>query len=386
MSDKEYNIEEEEKEIDLLELFKKVWAKRKMVMIWCAVGAVLGLVIAFSIPKEYTTSIKLAPEAGDSKSSSGGMGALAAMAGINLGSQSADAVSVQLYPDIVKSVPFSLSLLSVPVTDVDEKKHFTIQEYLDKDVKSPWWSVVTSIPGQILSVLSTEKPEEPDPNHKTDAFKLTKDEEKLVNAVNNAVNVAVDAKTFVITINVTAQDPMVSAILADSVASKLKEYVTRYRTNKARQDLEYVRNLNSEAKEAYYTAQQKYAKFLDENQGIVLYSAQTMRDRLENEATLAFNMFNQTSQQLQMAEAKVQQETPVFATIEPATVPIKPSAPRKVLILAGFIFLAGVMSVAWILFVQPLREEMKKGKKQEEEEDTDEMVLHDAPAEDEKED
>ena len=92
----------------------------------------------------------------------------------------------------------------------------------------------------------------------------------------------------------------------------------------------------------------------------MLYSAQTMSDRLENEATLAFNMFNQTSQQLQMAKAKVQEETPVFATINPATVPVKPVAPRKVLIIVGFIFLAFVAACVWILLIQPLRRQLKE--------------------------
>lgn len=48
----------------------------------------------------------LAPESGG-KSGGGSMGALAAMAGINLGTSSGeDALSPELYPDIVSSTPF----------------------------------------------------------------------------------------------------------------------------------------------------------------------------------------------------------------------------------------------------------------------------------------
>ncbi|MDE7109120.1 MAG: chain-length determining protein, partial [Muribaculaceae bacterium] len=84
----------EEKEIDLLELASKLWAQRKKLIIWSVCGAVIGLIIAFSIPKEYNTTVKLAPEANDNKSS-GSLGALASMAGLSAGSASgADA----LYP------------------------------------------------------------------------------------------------------------------------------------------------------------------------------------------------------------------------------------------------------------------------------------------------
>lgn len=365
----EINIENfdnsEEKDIDLTLILKKLLQNKKMILLWCLVGLVLGLIIAVSIPREYQTSVTLAPEANGNKSSNSNLGALAAMAGVNIGSSGADAVSPQLYPDIVKSAPFSLSLLNVRLTDKDEKRKFTVAEYLENDVKSPWWSVITGAPGMIIGALSgggdnKEENIETATVSETDPLVISTKESQLLGALNRRLNVAVDIKTSIVTISVRMQDPMVSAILADSVAKQLKEYITDYRTNKARQDLEYIEKLNAEAKQKYYEAQQKYANYLDTHQGIVLYSAQTMSDRLENEATLAFNMFNQTSQQLQMAKAKVQEETPVFATINPATVPVKPVAPRKVLIIVGFIFLAFVAACVWILLIQPLRRQLKE--------------------------
>ena len=86
-----------------------------------------------------------------------------------------------------------------------------------------------------------------------------------------------------------------------------------------------------------------------------------MRDRLENEATLAFNLYNPDGyQQVQKAQAKVQENTPVYAVVTPATVPVKASSPKKFMILAGFTFLAFVACAAWILFIAPLIMERKK--------------------------
>lgn len=343
---------EEDKEIDLLELAKKLWIRRKTILIWCGIGAVLGLIIAFSIPRSYTTTVKLAPEMSDNTGKSG-MNALASFAGINLNNNGADAVYPELYPDVVHSVPFCLSLMQTPLTNKKGDRKFTLEEYMEDDVKSPWWRVITGLPGKIIGALSSSVDEVTPADHKPNSFQLTKEEYKLIKSLNSMVVANVDKKTFVVTISVTMQDPMVSAVLADTVVNRLREFVTNYRTNKARQDLIYAEKLNKEAKEAYYAAQQKYANYLDTHQGVVMYSAQTVRDRLENEATLAFNLYNQTSQQLQMAKAKVQQETPVYATISPATVPISPSAPRKALILVGFVFLAFVACAAWILFIEP---------------------------------
>lgn len=349
----------DEKEIDLLELATKLWAQKKKIVKWCVWGAVIGLVIAFSIPREYATSVKLAPEISDPKAAAGGLGALASIAGPSSGAASgADAVYPQLYPDVVSSVPFITSLFNVEVETKEDGEKFTVQQYMEDETSSPWWSVILGVPGKIIGLLKAD--EEVEEGHKLNNFQLTKDEADLVEALSKRVTANVDQKTSVVTIDVKMQDPLVSAMLADTVVTRLQEYVTSYRTNKARQDLEYAEKLNKEAQQEYYRAQQRYADYLDRNQGLAFRSAQITRDRLENETTLAFNLYNQTAQQVQKAKAKVQETTPVYAVVTPATVPIKPAAPRKVLILAGFIFLAFVACAAWILFIQPMVEEHKK--------------------------
>ncbi|MDE7108607.1 MAG: hypothetical protein K2O49_01380, partial [Muribaculaceae bacterium] len=235
-----------------------------------------------------------------------------------------------------------------------------VEQYMDEEISSPWWSAVMGLPFKLLAALKSSEPE--DAGHKLNTFQLTKEESKLVEALNQRISASVDQKTSVVSISVNMQDPLVSAVLADTVVSRLQEFITEYRTNKARKDLEYAETLNEEAQQEYYKAQQRYADYLDRNQGIVLHSAQITRDRLENEATLAFNLYNQTAQQVQKAKAKVQETTPVYAVVTPATVPVKPSSPRKFMILVGFTFLAFVACAAWILFGAPLLAERKAGK------------------------
>lgn len=357
--------QEEEKEIDLLELASKLWKGRRFIIKWSVIGAVVGLIVAFSIPKEYATSVKLAPEATGGKSAGGGLGALAAMAGINTGSGSADAVYPQLYPDVVGSVPFAVSLFDVPVTDVKKEHKYTVRQYLEEETKAPWWSAVTGLPFKLIGLLRSSDDSDKNKSNKIDEFQLTPKEDAVMKALNQRISASVDAKTNVVTISVSMQDPMVSAILADTVVDRLQKYVTEYRTNKARKDLEYAEKLNNEAKEAYYKSQQRYADYLDRNQGLVMHSAQTTRDRLENEATLAFNLYNQTSQQLQIAKAKVQENTPVYATVSPATVPLKAASPKKPLILIAFTFLGFLGSAAWLLFIKPIIKEAKAKKEKE---------------------
>lgn len=349
----------EEKEIDLLDLASRLWDQRKKLIKWSVCGAVIGLVVAFSIPREYVTAVTLAPESNGAKIPGGGLGALASMAGINTGAEAgADAVYPMLYPDVVSSVPFVTSLFDVEVTTKEDGKKMTVQQFMEDETRVPWWSYILGLPGKIIGFFKSV--DEVDADHKLNSFQLTQDESLLVEALNQRISAAVDAKTSVVSINVKMQDPLVSAVLADTVVSRLKEYITAYRTNKAREDLEYAEKLNKEAKDNYYKVQQRYADYLDRNQGIAFHSAQTIKERLANEATLAFNLYNQTAQHVQSAQAKVQETTPVYAIITPATVPIRPASPKKLLILIGFTFLGFVSCAAWILSVSPFLAQYKE--------------------------
>ena len=350
----------QEKEIDLLELVYKLWDKRKTLLIWCMWGVLAGLIIAFSIPKEFSTTVKLAPEVKTTKGSlSGGLGALASMAGISASvNTGSDAVYPTLYPDIVESVPFATSLFDVPITD-KEGKTFTVREYLKKETKNPWWGVILALPGKIIGLFSSQDEENNGEGHVTDNFKLTKEETKLVQALRKRITAEVDQKTSVITITTMMQDPLVSATLADTVVDRLRDYITDYRTNKARKDLEYAQTLNNEAQQDYYDAQQRLADYIDRNQNLATRSAKVTQERLQNESELAFNLYNETALQLQNAKSKVQETTPVYTEITPATVPIRATSPRKGLIIAGCAFLALVSCAAWILFGTPLVSEYK---------------------------
>ena len=356
------NYIENEHEIDPFELVHKVWAGRKLILKVCCAAVVIGLVISFSIPKEYTTAVTLAPEA-SGKSNAGNMGALASMAGINLSSGSGtEALSPNLYPDIVNSTPFLLDLFSIKVSTIEGGKPFTLYEYMDKHQRAPWWAMVTSAPFKALGWVASLFKEESKvlEEVKPDAFRLNPKQAGIAAAISGRIMVGEDKKSGMILLSVTMQDPLVSAALTDTVMQNLQSYITEYRTNKAKRDLAYTEKLYKEAQQDYYSAQQRYANFADSNLDIVLTGYRTRLERFQNEATLAYGLYNQMSQQLQLAKAKVQEVTPVYTVVQPATVPLQPESPKKTMIIIGLVFLAFVGSLGWILFIKDLMKQFRK--------------------------
>lgn len=349
-----------EQEIDLIELAQKVWKERKFILKACGIGVVVGLVVAFSIPKEYKTTVKLSPENSETNKLEQ-LGGLAVIAGVNLGGVTgSDALTVDLYPDIVASTPFLLELVKISVKSKKGDLNTTFYEYINEHQRIPWWGYIKAIPFQLLEwgVSFFKENKEDEENTAINPFILTQEQEQFISNLKNCIQINVDKNSGVINASVQMQDPLISATIMDSVLVKLQSYITDYRTRKAKHDLAFTEKLFIEAKTSYYKAQRLYACYVDENRNVVSASFRTEEEQLRNEMNLSYGVYNQMAQQLEMNRVKVQEQTPVYTVIEPARVSLRAEKPNKLMILIGFVFIAGFFSVGWILekdFVKGIR-------------------------------
>lgn len=340
----------ENKEIDLIELFNAVWAKRKLLVKWGLIGMVVGVVIAFSIPKTYQSVVKIASE---SKSSSrmGSMGGLAAMAGISFDGSSDNGISEQVYPEVLKSTPFLLDLAPIKV-DYDNEK-ISFYDYITKNQKKAWWSYVMSAPmkfvGWVMSIGKDNKPKDEAIN----IFEPSGTQLGYIGELNKLIKTSTDKKTDIMSIEVKMQDPYIAAIIADSVLARLQLYMTNYRTSKARADLKNNEKLLNEVREKYYILDSAYANAQDRNRNLAMKSAQVQLERLSNEKDLAFSIYQQVANQVEMGRIKVQEETPIATVIEPASVAKNPISPNKMIVVLAFIFLSvfGIAAVQVVKFI-----------------------------------
>lgn len=345
-------------EIDWRKNILKVWAFRKLILKICSVGTVAGIFIALGIPKEYTASTLVAHESTRRRSSLGADG-LAAMTNIDINSSTttSNAIYPPLYPAIINSTPFLIRLFDVKVREQKDTTTMTLVQYIKGHQKVPWWSAVTSAPSKLIIwgiSLFNEKPKEEKASSKTNIFRLTREEAGMASTIASRITTEIDAKKRTITLFVTMQDPLVAAIVADSVRVHLQEYVTEYRTSKARRILEYNEKLYKEAQAEYYAAQERYTRYADANQKLAVQSFRAKLEKLQNEMNLAYSVYNRMNQQLQLAKAKVEEITPVYTIIHPSSIPLKASKPRKALIIMGSILLSTAGSVGWILFAKKL--------------------------------
>lgn len=360
--------EEDELEIDLMEYARKLWAARKLLLKVAGIAAVVGIVIAFSIPKRYTAEVTLSPESGKGGGSSlSGMAAMLGIGSVNMGGD-ANALNISMTSDIVASTPFILELFDTQVKTLDGEVDTTLVAYLETE-SAPWWSAVLSLPGKaiggVMSLFASD--DEAMEEKPIDPFQLTLKQSQQVNAIKSIIMAESDKKTGITKLSVTLQDPLVAATMVDTVLEQLQKYITKYKTSKAQEDCDYWEQLYKQRQEEYYKAQEKYARYSDANQGVILQSVRIEQERLQNEQSLAFQVFSQVATQLQMSRAKLQEEKPAFAILEPASVPVRPSGTSRKMILIGIMFLAVAGAAAWILFGQDLWKSLKEGLSEEKE-------------------
>lgn len=350
----------DEIEIDWMDILRRIIAIRKTLYKAAGVGVVLGIIIALSIPKQYTVTVTLSPEMnGDSKS--GGPASLASsFLGGAATSGNNDALNVTLAPDIVASTPFVLELFNTRVQTLDGKLDTTLVAYLDEQ-KTPWWGYIKAAPSLLIGALKSLIIETKDSvSTEINPFQLTKKEAAKVVKLKQAITANVDKKTAMTTITVTLQDSKVTAIVADSVVGKLQQYIIDYRIKKAKEDCAYLEELYKERQQEYYQAQSKYAHYFDTNRNIAFQSVRAEQERLQNDMNLAYQVYSQVAQQLQVARAKIQEEKPVFAVVEPATIPLEPSSSSKKIILIGIIFITICFTCAWQILGKPQWSKIKE--------------------------
>ena len=335
------------------QLWQDIKKHKKLYYKVLGITFIVSTIITLSIPNYYKCTVMLAPEIPGGNKGTSGLASLASSFGVNLGAASsgADAIMPNLYPDLINSVAFRASLFSVKVQQEDRDTAMTYYDYLKNEQKKSLLEyAIFPLKWCMDNVVAFIENDDEDNSGKVNPFKLTKEQFKIVKKLEKKIVCEVDAKTLVITINVTDQDPLIAATMADSVQMHLQEFITDYRTRKARIDLEYNQKLFRDAQKRYEQARKHSAAFNDANQKVFLDRVRSERIKLENEMNLQYQAYSQVSAQLRMAEAKVQEDTPVFTLLQPASVPVEKAGPYRILLCFAFLFLVFLGVTIYIFY------------------------------------
>lgn len=350
---------------DILGLVKILWGKRKLFYISIPIALVVAIALSMGMPKYYAVQVKLAPELSNMTSSTGSLGSIMKTLGVGKMSsqgQESDAILPNLYPDLMNSQMFLVSLFDIPVVSRDGKINTTYYDYLSKHQKFAWWTKAMGYARSFIPKFGSEPEatgnarvknesiQAKKTDKKSSTLALSKQQTAIAKAIANNVVCDVDKKTYVISILVTAQDPVICATVADSTCQRLQEFITDYRTKKAQIEYDHTLEQYNSAKADYEEAKAKVAEYNDANWDLVEEDFVVEKLALQNEMQLRFSTFSTINTQLIAARAKLDEARPIFTVLDGVSIPLRPAGPSKKKFVIGFVFMVCLVQTIWILY------------------------------------
>ena len=344
-----------EDEIDLIQLAKTLWTGRRTVIKTTLIFMVLGLFIALFSAKEYTASSTMVPQSAEGGSKlGGGLGGLAAMAGINLGGAGAGStIPPSLYPKIIESVPFQKEMMKTLLTIEGQKEKVTFQAYYLEIVKPGLLGYIKKytigLPGAIIKAIKGDASRSLSGVEGNDnLLTISQDDKELMELLSSQLSLEVNDKDGYVSISARMPEARPAAELVQRAQILLQEAITDFKIQKAKDQMFFVEERYAEKEAAFTAAQNKLARFRDQNKNVSTAVAQTQMERLQSEFSMASSVYTELAKQLETQKIQVKEDTPVFTIIDPVSVPLDKSKPKRPMILIIWTFLGGIVGVGMV--------------------------------------
>jgi hypothetical protein len=341
----------EEQLVDLSEMLRMLWEGRVKIIQVSALFMVLGILYTLSTPTEYSVNVKVVPEIQLPNANLGRIGGLAAQFGFggSMGSGSVDFLPTQMYPEILKSTDFLGEIIKKSVYFDSLQDSITYQEYfIDHQESNTLLKYSLGLPRVMIQAIRTA-PDTLKTNHQQhnnfETYSPT--EIAAMNRLMGSIELIRMEDTGVFNIRVTTHHPEVSFQLSRVIYGELSRYLTQYKTEKARKNLEFIQERLIDAYIEFERTQARMAQLIDQNKGALTESARMLQQTLQSEYNVKFNVYNSLTDQSEQAKIKVQEETPVLTIIQPPLYPFKKSAPNHFIIVFVSTFLGLFGAVAF---------------------------------------
>lgn len=243
---------------------------------------------SFTSGRSYTSNAVFMPKGARGQSQLGG---LLGQFGFNVGG---DAQGSQLYTDMLKT-----KALLWPVA----QQTYTIT------------SDSGSVSGDLIRIFNIEDP-------RPAARRV-----KVITRLQMAVRPTLNAKTGVISVNVTTGNPQLSLQVARNVLDQVNAYNLRTRQEQAAAERGFVERQLAEKRAELRAAESVLASFLERNKMFRASPQLTLEyERLDREVNMRQNIYSGLSAAFEQARIEELRDLPVITVIETPELPLEPNA------------------------------------------------------------
>ena len=273
-------------------------------------GAVLGLVVSLVLPKWYTTRASFQPESQVSSALSAGIAGIASqLAAGALGGQA----NPQFYADLIRS-------------DVVIRRVAT-RSFEGPDGLRPLADIyrVNEPPGERKIQLTMRR-------------------------LRDGISADVNTRTGVVSFTAPGRTPEMAKAVADSVLAALNDFNVNLRQSRARGEHLFTEARAADAARSLAAAENAITEFNIRNRVHSSPALQTESERLRRAADVASQLYLQLRLQAEQASVQQVRDTPTLTVIDPPSLPIRASSPRKVLATVGAAIAGLLAAVLYLMY------------------------------------
>ncbi len=377
MEDKSIVSPTHEEEIDFYEILFTLWRGRKRLIFAAIISTLIGVFVAFTSPIAYTAKCVIFPQV--SSKTGGSLGSLASMAGISLGGADlSGGLPPEVYSKILMSRPFIQDIMNTPISiEAEKEQKVPLYEYYSNKKYQQFniWGVVTKytigLPALIIgSLKDKEKTGEVDAmaNYQEDSttvIRVSRKEQEIYNAISGSIQYDYNTKEGLLNLSYTFSEPVAAAQICENLQRTLERYVVNYKVEKVRENLAQVERSFAKARIDFFRLQAEWANFQDSNRGLATATARAQETRIRGDYDIAYAIYNELATQREQLQVQLKEQKPVLSVIDPVVVPLEKSAPRRGVILAGFLILGVIITAVWTIYessIKKLFHSIKEGK------------------------
>ncbi len=348
-------------EIDLIELLKKIYLKKKFILKISILASLFGVVYALFQPNTFTSSTTFIPQLSSGvKSGGSSLSGLASLAGINIGSvESSSEFPPTLYPQVVDGIPFKLDLLSSKINlngrEILVKDYFSNQGGSSLNILGIIKKYTIGLPSLLLGSFNSQNVVP----SKSEIYSPSREDYILFNTISRALSLSINDKVGFITISFTDSNKNIAAQITQIAQTLLQKKIIEFKNQSSKEMLDFATKQYEEKKASYEKLQDRRAIFVDKNINISSSLFQNKLSRIESEVNISASIVQQLASQVEQAKLQVNKDTPVFTTIQPVTIPFEKSAPKRSLIVITFLFMGFVLSCGYVLVKEPVSDIIK---------------------------
>lgn len=325
----------ESRSLTIKDLILYIKSKLLFVLIVMAIFGGLGLLKGISVTDEFTSSSQLIPE--NPMPNNNNLFNIGSMLPNNIkqgGGAPLTAVPVELYPKIVLSDNFLYDLIEREYFFADIGREISLQDYFQSFYEEDFLEKTKKWPSQLISSFMTKKSEAKDTSGRNQ-FMVKEQSDTLINRVTVLNFTGKERKAIAslkarITIIKTDQffelqtmmpDPNVAAIFNKDIVEKLINFVGGRQTEKETTNFSFLREQQKISEVRYKQAEAALAHYKDRNRGLISNQAKSIENQLRNEYELSYTLYNQLSQQMEVARVKLEEARPIITILQNPIVP-----------------------------------------------------------------